>query len=633
MSCPLLPAPTRFERVGGTLSLTDGPIECTSAVSGRVRQAIDRVPFGGFHLSIHIDMNSYGEPQMLSSYEYELTLTAEGVSISAVSEWGVISALSALRQLKEKDGFPLCRVRDLPRYRWRGLMIDTARHFIPLETLRQQLDLMEYFRLNVLHLHLTDDQAFRFESEAFPDLASEEHYTAAELSELVSYAADRAIRVVPELDVPGHTTSWLLAHPEWGTQPVPGPSIEFGQHDACLDPSNPAVTEALGTLLKELGDVFPDECVHIGGDEVADRWWSESAAVQEFMRKNGILSYRDLQAEFTAKLVDLLRLQGKTAIAWDEALHAGLAQTVIVQAWRGRLARDAALYNGHRCIVSSPYYLDLGYPADIHYSFEPEMSSEDYRAATSNLGNDIRLRHAGRGVSTDLFDWAPEQMQQRPEGMVIGGEACMWTELVSADHLPLRVWSRMPAIAERLWGSRKSEADLYPRMHRHYENLRQAGYGVLGAHTLDDLPAELQPLIAMLEPVKWYSRILGSFLAQARSQGSDETKYVRPYNTTTPLQRVVDHLPPESFEARRCADDIVAGRDLNDWVEGWLRQGEEFDRIASSNEFFRELSAASQALARIGSLVAEGSRVDESLAGPYGEYILPIAFTLSQRDS
>ena len=250
MSCPLLPAPSQFERTGGTLPLTDGPIECISPVSGRVRRALDRVPFGGFRLGVHTDMNSNGVPRMLSNYEYELTVTTEGVSIAAVQESGVISALSALRQLNENDGFPLCRVSDKPRYRWRGLMIDTARHFIPLETLLQQLDLMEYFRLNVLHLHLTDDQAFRFESEAFPHLASEEHYTAAELSRLVSYAADRAIRVVPELDVPGHTTSWLLAHPEWGTQPVPGPSIEFGTHDACLDPTNPAVFEALATLFK-----------------------------------------------------------------------------------------------------------------------------------------------------------------------------------------------------------------------------------------------------------------------------------------------------------------------------------------------------------------------------------------------
>ena len=163
---------------------------------------------------------------------------------------------------------------DRPRFEWRGLLIDVARSFININALRRVLDGMAFLKLNVLHLHLSDDQGFRFRSEAFPELASMECYSKIELERLVTYAGDLGIRIIPELDVPGHVTSWLVNYPKWGFSELSEPSGKFGAHKACLDPSNEQLYEDLEILLSELGAVFPDECLHVGGDEVHPEYWS-----------------------------------------------------------------------------------------------------------------------------------------------------------------------------------------------------------------------------------------------------------------------------------------------------------------------------------------------------------------------
>ena len=230
----------------------------------------------GLVLNFEIRDRTRKTPALADSYAYQVAVD-DRVRIAATTEWGALAGLATLTQLGANGRIDVAAIRDEPRFPWRGLMIDTVRHFISMGSLRRSVDAMSFYKLNVLHLHLTDDQGFRFQSEAYPELASPDAYSLAELSELVDYAADRGVRVVPELDVPGHATSWLAAHPEWGVAsrvPVSGPSISFGVHRACLDPDNPAVMDAVRVLLGELAGVFPDECIHFGGDEVAglDVW-------------------------------------------------------------------------------------------------------------------------------------------------------------------------------------------------------------------------------------------------------------------------------------------------------------------------------------------------------------------------
>ncbi|MXY57027.1 MAG: family 20 glycosylhydrolase, partial [Gammaproteobacteria bacterium] len=372
-----------------------------------MRRAVARLPGRGLVVEFDVEDPQSPVPRLADSYEYQLSLgeTARPggrVRIRAASEWGALTALATLTQLVAKGEFQVSEIRDAPHYAWRGVMIDTVRHFISLDTLRRTIDVMAFYKLNVLHLHLTDDQGFRFRSSSYPELASVEAYSAAELGDLVDYAGDQAIRIVPEIDVPGHATSWLAAHPDWGVDggsAVQGPSTRFGVHDVCLDIENAQVRRAVDTLLGELADVFPDEFVHFGGDEVG----------------------RD-STTFYQHVVDTLGGLGKRAIGWDECLHEGLRQDTVIQAWRGIEARDAALGAGHDCVVSAPYYLDLFYPTDVHFAFDPATATQ---ADEQAIADHPRLAHVREGLAwMSGFGEYPD-LPERPGGRVLGGEACL----------------------------------------------------------------------------------------------------------------------------------------------------------------------------------------------------------------
>ncbi|MCY3622671.1 MAG: family 20 glycosylhydrolase, partial [Gammaproteobacteria bacterium] len=180
-----------------------------------MRRAVARLPARGLVVEFEVEDPQTPVPGLADSYEYRLSLD-DTVRIQSGNEWGALTALGTLTQLVAEGELEVAEVQDTPHYPWRGVMIDTVRHFISLDTLKRTLEVMAFYKLNVLHLHLTDDQGFRFRSAAYPELASADAYSAADLRELVEYAADRAVRIVPEIDVPGHATSWLAAHPAWG---------------------------------------------------------------------------------------------------------------------------------------------------------------------------------------------------------------------------------------------------------------------------------------------------------------------------------------------------------------------------------------------------------------------------------
>ena len=325
-----------------------------------MQRALHRHELDNFSLDISVDQDESLVPQLHDSYAYEFEVRDEVVRIKAESTYGAITACNVLSALRwQDDSLPHCHLVDEPVYPWRGLMIDSSRHFIPIDKLRETLDLMACYRLNVLHLNLSNDQACRFPSERFGRLAHAEHYAKAELTDLVDYAADRAIRVVPELDVPGHTTSWVWAYPEWGAGKLAGPSTGFGMHRACLDPTQSAVREAVRHIFGELAEVFPDEYIHVGGDEVIPTWWNDNADIQAWMGRHGMHSAQELQTWFIRDLGDHLRTLNRRLIGWDEILDENLPQDYVIQAWRGIAGRDHAVAAGHETILSSPYYLDL----------------------------------------------------------------------------------------------------------------------------------------------------------------------------------------------------------------------------------------------------------------------------------
>ena len=656
----LLPYPATITLGGAKLRFAGSVIVAFSAVSSeRLERAVDRFQAGleriagkrshdeaaTVSLQISCDSSSARYPQLGDAEDYRLTVGPLGVAISATGEWGVLHGLSTLAQLLEATPaapdceIPYCEIADAPRFAWRGVLIDVARHFIGVEALRRTLDGMALCKLNVLHLHLTDDQGFRFPSRQFPALPSAECFSRSELAALVEYAADRGVRVVPEIDIPGHTNCWLVSYPEWGTGTAQ-PTRRFGVHQACLDPSNESVYAALELLLAEVADVFPDRHLHLGGDEVHSAWWTASASVQEFMVDEAIPDVAALQAYFISRVTQIVARLHRTPVGWDEVLHSELPQSVVVQCWRGATARDRALSQGNDCVVSSNYYLDLFYPADVHYRFDPQADEASLTVLEDGLLDDVRFAHVADGMRW-THQWRESAAADVGTGRVLGAEACLWSELVADSLIDVRLWSRLPALAERFWSPARVTdiEDLYSRLATCFEHLAAlnnidviANSQSLIADT--GLGAEWWPLIDMLEPVKWYGRLLGAQALAARIQGKDMPQS-RPYNADTPLNRVVDGLLPESLAVRRIAalcrrhlgGDLAAPAELERFARGW-------QALAGQAGGLPELAGSARLLAAVGSMVigVMGGEVDresalgtlDAAAEPQGEYLLAV---------
>ncbi len=603
-------------------------------------------------LNIRCAANTKGVPSLGDDESYRLRISPQGIELVAPTVWGVLHGLTSLTQLWHAGAWlPVCELMDEPRFAWRGLMLDPARRFLPLPHLLRTLDAMSLCKLNVLHLHLSDDQGFRFTSAAYPELASSKSYSKAELQQLVTQASALGIRVVPELDVPGHCTSWLTAYPQWGSAPTSA-STRFGVHKACLDPTNPEVLEALAALLGELAEIFPDEFQHLGGDEVHPAWWSDADNIQQYMQQHQLAEPADLQAEFNGKVQQQVQHQQRRMIAWDEVLHPmfgpqpdaadkGLAP-LVVQNWRGATSRDRALKAGHDCVVSSGYYLDLMYPADLHYQYDPGLPEKDLLALEDAMLEDARLAHVADGMRWTL-QWrdAPAVGRAEDSGELLGGEACLWGELVDSDCLDVRLWSRMPAIAERFWSSaeRTDIKDMYVRLqawqralmqHSEIDLWGQQRAGLIAA----DIAEAWHPLTDLVEPVKWYARLLGEQALQARLAGA-EMPQARPYQTTTALDTWVDKLWPESFAAvdlyswlqTADADAIVA------LAQGWSQLATQPDCpavLAPMAERLAELARLVVTVIRGEMPAAEACPLVVALGAPQGEVVLAVVWPVVQ---
>jgi len=315
-------------------------------------------------------------PQPDMAEQYYLRVTNTEIILSAAAETGILHGLETLLQLADKGKIAAVSIKDQPRFSWRGLLLDPARRFLPLGVLKRQIDIMAAAKLNVLHLHLTDDQGWRFESKLFPKLqqigGADGFYTQAELKQLVHYAAERGIRVVPEIDLPGHTTALGAAYPEFMSQPGPAePEQHWGVHPAVLDPTNEQLYPFLQQLLAEVADVFPDPYLHIGGDEVLSEHWLATPHIVAFMQQQQLDGAPALQAYFNRRLQQILQQLGRNMIGWDEVLDSNLPNSVLIQSWRGTESLYQAAAAGHKAILSTGYYLDQPQFAGYHYRNDP----------------------------------------------------------------------------------------------------------------------------------------------------------------------------------------------------------------------------------------------------------------------
>ena len=396
---------------------------------GSITQQASGVPRKTFGVLLRCD-GVDGDVQSVDEDEsYALTITSKGVLVRASTPVGVLRGIQTFLQLLHKNNgyieVPACHIVDAPRFRWRGLLVDCSRHFEPVDVLERNLDYMERAKLNVFHWHLSDDQGFRAESKVFPDLTGKgsdgQFYTQDQIKEVIAYARDRGIRVVPEFDMPGHSTSWFVGYPDLASGPGPySLQRRWGVFDPAMDPTKESTYVFLDKFIGEMAALFPDHWFHIGGDEVNGHQWDQNPDIQAFMKAHGMTSNADLQAYFNSRVHDILTKYHKQMIGWDEVLRPGVSPDIAIQSWRGQRSLAEAARTGHLCILSSGYYLDSLRPASTYYANDPDTG------ATANLTDADRAH-------------------------ILGGEACMWGEQIDEKSIMGRIWPRAAAIAERLW--------------------------------------------------------------------------------------------------------------------------------------------------------------------------------------
>ncbi len=538
----LMPAPARLEWQPGQLVVdrafslgstgtADPRIDSALARARRRLEGLSKLGLvarpGGAKATLVVEAAGPNLPvQAVGEDEsYELTVTPKQARLTAATPLGVLRGLETFLQLVRVEGgravVAAVKISDRPRFPWRGLMIDVCRRWQPIEVVKRSLDGMAAVKLNVFHWHLSEDQGFRIESKVFPRLhemgSDGKYFTQDQVREVIAYARERGIRVVPEFDLPGHSTSWLVGHPELGV--VPGPfSIvrEWGVFDNVLDPSKDEVYVLLDKFFGEMAGLFPDAYMHIGGDEVTPRQWNGSARVQDFIYRKNLDGAHGIQAYFNQRVNEIFTRHGKRMVGWDEVLSPELPRNIVVHSWRGPKSLAEAARLGYDGILSNGYYIDLLHPASDHYASDPIP-------ADSTLTADER-KH------------------------ILGGEATMWSEFVSPETIDSRIWPRTAAIAERLWSPAevRDVADMYRRLE--IESVR------LGALGLSHL-SSYEPMLARLTAGKPTEsmRVLADVVTPLKDYRRGGQ---RVYLSSTPLDRLVDTARPDSLAIRTAQAEV-----------------------------------------------------------------------------
>lgn len=395
-----------------------------------------------------------GYPAEDSSERYNLSVSAGQGSLNAESVWGALRGLESFSQLVYQDDSGTyyvnkTEIQDFPRFPFRGLLLDTSRHYLPVATILKTLDGMAYSKLNVFHWHIVDDPSFPYQSRTFPDLSlkgayhpATHIYTQTDVRRVISHARLRGIRVLPEFDSPGHTKSWGKGQADLLTPCYSGghPTGKFGP----VNPSLNTTYSFMSTLFKEVSHVFPDTYVHIGGDEVDFSCWRSNPDVRAFMVKMGMGSdYTKLEAFYMENIFNITKALNRTAIVWQDVFdyHEKMPRDAVLHIWKGlppayhaEAARITAA--GKRVILAAPWYIN-------HIS----------------TGQDWRTYYQVQPLD---FHGSEEQKRR-----VIGGEVAMWGEYVDATNLSPRLWPRGCAAAERLWSDEQQTMDVdkaFPRL-------------------------------------------------------------------------------------------------------------------------------------------------------------------------
>lgn len=478
----LIPQPQRLERRDGAFELKSdvrivAPRDARSReIADFMRSAIARdsgVQLAesrrGRIIELRLDRKIKGEEA------YRLTVTKDRITLGASNHRGLFWAVQTLRQLLQTEQgrtvIPAVRIDDAPQFAYRGHMLDVGRHFMPVEFIKKQIDLLSYYKLNTFRWHLTEDQGWRIEILKYPKLTEigawrteadgtrqGGFYTQEQIRDVVEYARQRNIMVIPEIEMPGHSSAALASYPELSCrkQSIRVPS-SWGVFKDVYCVGDEFTFQFLQDVLDEVIGLFPAPYVHIGGDEVPKERWKESAASQQRMRDEGLKDEHELQSYFVRRIQRYLASKGKTLIGWDEILEGGADRNAIVEVWRGEGEGAKALANGNRIIYAAPFYLD--------WALDSLTLQKVY--------------------STDVL--APAFASQA--GQVLGAEAPLWTERVTPLNAESMLYPRLLAFAETTWtpAKRRDYSNFRTRLQAHYPRLDawQVGYGPEDRNVVD----------------------------------------------------------------------------------------------------------------------------------------------------
>ena len=479
----IIPKPMEFATLDGAFSLrADTRIEAekdAEAVADFLKELLSPAAGSEFEISEAsgnnakantILLTTAGADRSLGGEGYELTVAPDAITIRAPEAAGLFYGVQTLRQLLPPDfedrgngsarvwEVPAVAITDKPRFAWRGLMLDVARHFFPISVVKKYIDLLAYHKMNVLHWHLTDDQGWRIEIKKYPKLTEvgsmreaspllsdrdkldgKPHggfYTREQIREVVEYAASRFVTVVPEIEMPGHSMAALASYPELGCTGGPYKvrtfwSIEENVYCA----GNEKVFEFLQDVLEEVMALFPGRYIHIGGDECPKAMWQKCEKCQARIKEENLANEDELQSYFIKRIEKFLNANGRSLIGWDEILEGGLAPSATVMSWRGMGGGTEAASQGHDAIM-----------CPLNYTYFDYYQSEDQASEPSAIGGCNTLD------TVYEFDPVPPEMSPEQAKHILGAQGQLWAEFIDSEqHLDYMAFPRASALAEVLW--------------------------------------------------------------------------------------------------------------------------------------------------------------------------------------
>lgn len=427
------------------------------------------------------------ELKNLGDEGYRLVVNNSSVVLSAQKPAGLFWGIQTIRQMLPMNtvnnsvSLPSVTIEDIPRFPWRGLMLDCCRHFLSKDFIKRYIDLLARYKMNTLHWHLTEDQGWRMEIKKYPKLTeigawrTEEdgsvyggYYTQEDMKEVVAYAKQRYINVVPELELPGHSTAALAAYPQFSCAGGPFKvETRWGIFPDVYCAGNDSTFIFLENILSEMIEIFPSAVFHIGGDECPKERWKNCPKCQARIKSEGLKDEHELQSYFIKRIAKFLSSKNKRIVGWDEILEGGLASDAIVQSWRSMDGAAQAVALGNQAIAS---------PSNFTYFNSDEK--------TLNL------------KKVYSFDPVPSGLTEAEQKNILGGEACLWTEFAEQSNVDAKIFPRLLAMAERLWSSaeRKDFFEFYDRVRSQYPRLDYDSV----KYTINEQPVSILPVFDSL---------------------------------------------------------------------------------------------------------------------------------------